>query len=293
MEKIRQALDRAQRERLELQWSRGDIEAAVGGQPGLTARCVPTLEADASAVREPGGPRDRLPEPRATEFVVSAAVLERNRIVAADEASPVAGVFRLLRTQVLQRMREQGWRSLGVTSARPGDGKTTLAANLGVAIAADPRHTALLVDLDLRRPSLGRLFGLEPARGIEDVLRGVAGVGACLARPAGIPNLRLLPARGRSSDSSGAVAGPACQALLAELKTRYTNRIVVVDLPPVLEADDTLTLAPLLDCVLFVVAEGRTAREDVARALGLLRRTPVVGTVLNRSVEAIRSEAYG
>ena len=81
--------------------------------------------------------------------------------------------------------------------------------------------------------------------------------------------------------------------MVSELRDRYLNRIILFDMPPVLEADDAVTLSALFDCLLLVVSEGKTAREDVARALTLVKDTPVIGTVLNRSVEAVYSEAYG
>ena len=81
--------------------------------------------------------------------------------------------------------------------------------------------------------------------------------------------------------------------MVSELRERYADRIVLFDMPPVLEADDAVTLAALFDCLLLVVSEGKTAREDVARALTLVKDTPAIGTVLNRSVEAVYSEAYG
>jgi len=293
MEKIRQALDRARLERAALQ------HHAVAD--GDTARRAPrdgsrTPEAIAPQIGPVGPPSAMASEAQAMavrEFRPDRAVLERNRLVAANGSDLAAQPFRMLRTQVLQRMREHRWQTLGVVSARSRDGKTTLASNLSIAIAADPRHSALLVDLDLRRPGIAPAFGLSPEVGIEDVLLGDARVDSGLIGLSGFPGLRILPAKSAVVGSSSLVAGPACQSLIAELKSGDANRIVVVDMPPLLEADEALSLARVLDCLLFVVAEGRTPREDVARGLGLVRQTPVVGTVLNRSVEAVRTEAYG
>ena len=117
---------------------------------------------------------------------------------------------------------------------------------------------------------------------MAEVLRERSTVDAMMLKPTGMERLRLLPARIDGAEGArGLVARPSCEALLAELKQRYTNRIIVVDMPPLLDNDDALTLAPLCDCLLFVVSEGRTARGDVTRALTLLRETPVLGTVLN------------
>lgn len=287
MEKIRQALDRAQRERLET-LDRGPIEESP---VAALSRIQPRIANPAVADDSPGAAANG--SSVAFGFVPSPEVLEANRIVAGDGQGADSAVFRSLRTQVLQRLRERGWQVVGIASARAGDGKTTLAANLALAIAGDPRYTALLVDLDLRRPSVGRVFGQEVEAGIDDVLTGGMPPERCISRPTPFPGLRLMPARAPVPESSAVLVSPRCQALLAELRSRYLNRIVVIDMPPVLEADDALNVAALVDCVLFVVAEGRTSREDVSRAMRLLSNTPVIGTVLNRSVEAVRSEAYG
>jgi len=288
MEKIRQALDRAQRERAALHPLPAD---EVADTPAPRSGPRPFAAADHEPVT--GRPAAPIALRPAREFAPPAAQLEQSRLVAGDASHPAAAAFQMLRTQVLQRMRSHDWRLLGVASARARDGKTTLAGNLAIAVASDPRHTALLVDLDLRRPRVASAFGASVEHGIDDVLRGEAAPDACFLRPSGVPGLALLPARAGCADSSRLLAAAPCHALLAELKARYVNRVVIVDMPPVLEADEALTLAPLLDAVLFVVAEGRTARDDVARSLHLLRATPVIGTVLNRSIEAIRSEAYG
>lgn len=292
MDRIRQALDRARRER-------GDGVAASPSGTALrqsdapahgagarwtatgVAAAVPAATADAAAA-----------EPRARPFDVSPAVLERNRIVIDNDHAPASRVFGILRTQVLQRMRERGWQTVGIAGARRGAGKTTVAANLASAIARSPRQTALLVDLDLRRPAVASSFGLAPDRGVEDVLGGAHTVPECLYRPRSFDDLVLLPARAPVSAPSEIVAAARCQSLIAELRGRYPDRIVLFDLPPVLEADDVAAIAPHLDCLLLVVAEYQTSRDDVSRALQLLVRTPVVGTVLNRSLEKMTSEAY-
>jgi len=100
-----------------------------------------------------------------------------------------------------------------------------------------------------------------------------------------------LPARSTMHNSSEAIAGRRGRELVAELRNRYPDRIVLFDLPPVLDADDALAFAPLVECGLLVVAEGSTRRENVLRCMELLRMTPIVGTVLNRATDA--SSAYG
>jgi Mrp family chromosome partitioning ATPase len=297
VDKIRQALDRARREREDLE---ADLESAPPDGSSAHERVMPVLvppPAFVPAAPESAGSAEA-PEPDETAgagraFQPDPAALERSRVLAPGASGTTADIFRLLRTQVLDRMRKHGWQTLGVVSARAADGKTTLASNLAISIASDPRYTALLVDLDLRRPAVGAVFGVSVTTGVEDVLRGEAPVEACLLRPTSFNGLRLLPARGSTDGSSTLVAGTGCAAFVKELRSRYANRVIVFDLPPVLEADDAAIVAAQLDCALFVVAEGRTARAEVAKALDLLSHTPVIGTVLNASTALPRARAQG
>jgi protein-tyrosine kinase len=224
-------------------------------------------------------------------FHASADLLESNRIVSVQSPSAAAGAFRMLRTQVLQRMMENNWRSLAIFSPCRDDGKTTTAINLAASLANDHLHTVLLVDFDLKRPSLGAKLGISPKKGTDDLLRGEAEVEECLYHPEGFDRLVLLPARSAMHDSSEALAGRRGRELVAELRSRYPDRIVIFDLPPILEADDALAFAPLVECGLVVVAEGVTRREDLLRCMELLRKTPIVGTVLNKAADA--ASAYG
>ena len=216
-------------------------------------------------------------------FAPPAAVLEANRIVDSGSSSAAAAAFRLLRTQILHRLQEHDWRSLAVLSPGKNDGKTTTAINLAISIANDHRHTVLLVDFDLKRPGIADKLGIAPETGSDDVLRGQARVEDCLYHPENFERLVILPARAAMDNSSEALAGPRCRELVAELRGRYPDRIVLFDLPPVLTADDALAFTPLVESALVVVAEGSTRREELLRCMELLRKTPVLGTVLNRS----------
>jgi Mrp family chromosome partitioning ATPase len=272
MDRIRKALDLAREER---------------------ARPFDTM------VDEPGDPDPkpavRLPAPieytKTRTFEPSPALLESNRIISLSDASTAAAAFRMLRTQVLQRMEEHQWRSLAVLSAGKDDGKTTTAINLSVSLASDERHTVLLVDFDLRRPGVADMLGIAPEFGVDDVLRGAARIEDCLYHPRDFERLVVLPARSPLNNSSEALAGPRCRELVSELRGRYPDRLLVFDLPPILGADDALAFLPLVECGLMVVAEGATKRDDLLRCMELLRKTPVVGTVLNRATDV--ASAYG
>jgi Mrp family chromosome partitioning ATPase len=272
MDRIRKALDLARRER-DLAFDRGaGASRPQEAKPGVRLPAVFQYTITKS-------------------FSPPAALLESNRIIDIASSGPAEAAFRVLRTQVLQRLDEHDWRSLAIFSPSSDDGKSTTAINLAIGLANDHRHTVLLVDLDLKRPAIATKLGINPQRGIDDLLRGEAGVAECLYHPEGFDRLVVLPARGAMEHSSEALAGPRARELMAELRNRYPDRILVFDLPPILGADDALAFAPLVECGLVVVAEGSTRREDLLRCMELLHRTPIIGTVLNRATET--PSAYG
>jgi Mrp family chromosome partitioning ATPase len=224
-------------------------------------------------------------------FTPDPARLEAHRIVDPSGQSPAAAAFRMLRTQVLQRLDENSWRSLAILSPGADDGKTTTAINLAVTLANDRRHTVLLVDADLRRPAIGTALGIPCEFGLDDILRGRARVAQCLHHPEGFERLVVLPAREPLQNSSEALAGPQGRALVAELRARYPERILIFDLPPILGADDALAFLPLIECGLMVVAERATRRTDLLRSMELVRKTPIIGTVVNRATDM--TSGYG
>jgi protein-tyrosine kinase len=272
MDKIRQALDRIREERSQL--SSEQPPAAAG-------------RTDAAGVARPSIPA--VPESftytKTKVFNASQALLESNRILDPRSSDAAASAFRLLRTQVLQRMDPQGFRALAIFSASAQEGKTTIAINLAISIANDQRHSVLLVDFDFKHPSLAARLGLSPDFGADDFLLGNAGIEDCLYHPSGFERLVVLPARNGLLNSSEVLSGPRCRELVAELRNRYPERVLIVDLPPVLSADDALAFAPSIDCGLVVVTEGVTRREDLVRTIELLHKTPLVGTVLNRALD--------
>jgi Mrp family chromosome partitioning ATPase len=206
---------------------------------------------------------------------------ERERILRPDVEGAQGGAYRLLRTQVLRRLDPLQANAIGVFSPGEADGRTLTAINLAIAIAACADRNALLVDLDLRRPAVRQRFGFDLPVGIEHCLQKGTPVHEALVRVAHYERLRLLPATAPVGSSSELLGSAACGRLLEELRSRYANRIVIVDLPPVLHADDALAVSRHLQAGLVVVTEGRTRREDLVRTMRLLVDLPIVGVLLN------------
>lgn len=216
---------------------------------------------------------------------VSPETLTRTRVVNASTPAPAMSAYKLLRTHVLQRLQARGWRTLAVVSPAAGEGKTLTAINLGIALASTRTHTALLVDLDWRRPSVHRYFDYVPKLDVCDYLRGEHPLSDVLVSP-GVSRFTFLPCRAPVPDASehlGSLGG-----FVKELEARYANRIVLFDLPPLLVTDDALSFLPLVDGALLVVEEGKTDRAEVARSLALIGEERLLGTVINRSEQHLR-----
>jgi Mrp family chromosome partitioning ATPase len=210
-------------------------------------------------------------------------VLERERILQPGAPGAAGAAYKMLRTQVLRRLQQLGANSLAILSPTSGAGKTLSAINLAIAIAAEEGRAVLLVDFDLRNPSVNKRLGFAVELGVEDCIEQRRPLQHALVRLAGYERLTVLPARTRLQASSELLADERTADMVVEMRGRYSNRLVIFDLPPVLQADDALAFTRNVQAGLMVVREGHTRRSDVTRAIELLRDLPLVGTALNAS----------
>lgn len=215
---------------------------------------------------------------------------ESQRILPPGAGSgPHGAAYKMLRTQVLRRLEQLGANTLGVMSAQSGEGKTLTAINLAIAIAADPTRTVLLVDFDLRNPNIARRLGHQPSTGVDDCLRTHRPVQEAMFKVAGYERLTILPARERVEHSSELLMSSGTGEAINEMRARYANRVIIFDVPPVLQADDALAFTRHVQAGLLVIGEGKSRRDDVTRTLQLLHDLPFVGTVLNGSREPVKT----
>lgn len=207
-------------------------------------------------------------------------VMEREYIIAGRPDNPAAGLYRTLRAQVLLWLGKTGKRSLAVVSASDNEGRSMTAANLAVALSMDVNQTVLLVDADLRNPGVHKKFGVSPTAGLDDVLRGRAGIEKCLINP-GMERLVLLPARSPLPDGAELLASPQMAQIATEIRNRYRDRVVVYDAPALLGHSDAIGFLPNVEAVLLVVRDGVVGPDEMSRVKELLRDCSVIGAVLN------------
>jgi protein-tyrosine kinase len=221
-----------------------------------------------------------------TQVLTDALVrLQRSHGVVKMDRSALAESFKMLRNQVLQRLRADGHKLLAVTSPRRIEGKSLTAVNLAMSIAADYDSAVLLVDADLASHGLQALFGLEGAPGLSDYLTDDVPIADLLINP-GLPRFVLLPA-GRQAvlNSAELLSTKRAQQLILEMKARYQDRYIIVDLPPLLDTADALAFLPLADTTLVVVEEHSTSLQDMEAMNEMLAPFNLIGSVMSQPRE--------
>jgi len=207
--------------------------------------------------------------------------LRRERIIAAANDDKRVDGYRQLRTQILRTFRENKWRTLAITSPNSQAGKTLTALNLAISLSLEVNHTVMLVELDLRNPSILNKLGIESEYDLIDVVEGKAELSQALINP-GFERLVILPNNGTQKRRSELLSSPAMTKLLNDIIGRYESRLIIFDLPAVLDDDDALVFAPLADATLLVVEDCVSKRADIERTKQLLKGVRLIGTVLNK-----------
>jgi protein-tyrosine kinase len=140
-------------------------------------------------------------------------------------------------------MEEHGWRTLAIVSPVPECGKTVVAINLAISIAHHTNKTAMLVDFDLRKPKIAEYLGLPDGPSLNEVLEGNADASEAFVNP-GMPKLVVMPVARPIRKSAEMLASAKVKQLIRDLRERYKERIVIFDLPPLLNVDDAISVLP-------------------------------------------------
>lgn len=220
-------------------------------------------------------------------------------ITSLNSRSNIAEEFRVIKRPLLKNVSTGAgaaeYRNLiMVTSAVPGEGKSFSAINLALSIAMELDHTVLLVDADVARPSVLNILGLPPAKGLMDVLRsdGEVDLPDVLLRT-NVEKLSVLPAGSPHQRATEMLASDSMNQLLSEIATRYSDRIVIFDSPPLLATTEARVLATHMGQVVMVVEAGRTTQGMVRQALSTIEACPLKLMLLNKTREPGVNGYYG
>jgi protein-tyrosine kinase len=305
MSRIHEALQKAERER----------KSAQPGELSVSELAIPALAGEVTAASIAAGIEPQLPPPISGK-IESGIVSQHPAPVAGRIESGIAGCvaaqwkpdlesmlffdsskhyevgmeeFRTLRSRLFQIREKRPLKSVLVSSAVPGEGKSFVSANLAQAIARQHGRRVLLVDADLRRASLHEYLGTRATPGMSDFLRGTADEDAVLQR--GPMDGLFFIARGTEvTNPAELIANGRCKTLLQQLAPHFDW--IVVDSPPAVPVSDASMLAEHCDGVLLVVRCGSTPFEQAQRAAREFREKAIVGVVLNQATSASGYNGY-
>ncbi|MEO0369828.1 MAG: CpsD/CapB family tyrosine-protein kinase [Pseudomonadota bacterium] len=273
MEKLQNAIKNAREKR--------DTEAKAA--PPSPPPSVDTPQADRS--RSHGGWATLTP------LTLDQRVLTRNRVVTMT-AGQAATSFDILRTKVLLQMREKGWTRLAITSPQPSCGKTTVACNLALGMTRQPDLSAMLFDLDLRRPGVAHTLGYTPQHDICDVLDGMVDFDSQAMRVG--DNLAISMARTSNPDPTSLLLDKSTTEQFDEIEAAYRPDLMIFDLPPLLTGDDTRAFLKNVDCTLLILrAEDSKSSQIDTCEKEIAKYTNVLGMVLNSCRFPDETQGYG
>jgi len=224
---------------------------------------------------------------RLTDQVVKEAqysvqsIIDEKLVVFHQPDSLAAENFKILRSQIIYPSDGKAKRTILVTSALAQEGKTFVTCNLALSIAQGLDPYCLLIDGDLRRPSVHKMLGISSNQmGLADFLVRGGSLGSYLIKT-DITKLTVLPAGHIPRNPAELLTSSNMKSLLKEAKSRYEDRFIVIDSPPVNLASETRDLALSVDAVIFVVRYGKTSRETIQEAIEKIGKERILGVVFN------------
>lgn len=259
------------------------------GRAQIDQRRVPQPPKPVQALKSAAAASETRQEPAAQAF--SKDDLDPDLICYFKPQSFEAEKIKVLRTSILFPEQGEPPRSILVTSAFPGEGKTFMASNLAISIAQGIEEHVLLMDCDLRRSSVHTRFGFGRVPGLAEYLARGTAIDSLLLKSA-IPKLSILPG-GRSVHNPAELLSSRKMAnLIDEVSARYPDRYVIIDSPPPLLTAEANAIARRVDGIVIVVKFGQTPRKAVADMMENFGREKILGAVLNW-VEADSMKYYG
>ncbi len=211
---------------------------------------------------------------------------------AREEKTIVVEEFNKLRSTVIALTKgEKFLNTILVTSTASEEGKSMTALNLAISLAKEQDHTVLLVDTDLRRPSVHKYLDIQPEVGLVHCLRDGLPIEKVLIKT-GVGKLVILPAGEALKDPLDLLSSNRMKEIVQELKDRYPERYVIFDTPPAFPFADAGVLAAYLDATLFVVREGKAGKSDVEKTIEEFKAHNLLGVVYNDARVFMKNPSY-
>lgn len=214
-------------------------------------------------------------------LAVNSKRLNQNRCICINPDAPEVVHYKVLRTRIQHRCQAKGWNTIMITSVLPGEGKTLTSVNLALTFARQFNQTVLLVDCDLLHQNVHKYMGLSSEAGLGHYLMNGTRMKDLIIWPQ-IEKLTLISGGEPIMDSSELLGSPRMASLVSEMKSRYPDRYIFFDVPPLLFSADAITLTPLVDAILIIVESGKTPLPEIQKALDLIPQEKFLGFVLNR-----------
>lgn len=222
-------------------------------------------------------------------LTIEPRVLERNLVITAARTDPAHAAFDVLRTRLVQALSDNGWNRVGITSPTRDCGKTFTAVNLAITLSRYDNFRTILLDMDLRNPSVAKVLGAGATGTMGDYLRGAIPPEAYLRRigPNSLNiggNLAIGLNNRIEPYAAELFQQPKTAEVLEQMQAELNPDVVLFDLPPALAQDDVIAFRPQFDCVLMVIGGGITTAKQVqetVRRIGTDK--PVIGVVLNKA----------
>jgi receptor protein-tyrosine kinase len=306
IEQAARRLEQLQRSGVELPPGRGrEASAAPAGSiteavRRMEAMAAPGTDDLAGVVASPGQTDAGPGAPRSRAVQIDLKRLAAAGFVTVDTPrSQLADEFRVIKRPLLANAQGRSAAPVArgnlimVTSSIPGEGKTFTAINLAMSIAMELDSTVLLVDADVSRPSVLERLGLPPSAGLLDVLSDPAISLSDVLLRTNVERLSLLPAGTPKPQATELLASEAMNRLLEDMATRYSDRVLVFDAPPLLPSTESRVLATHMGQIVLVVEAERTPQASVEQALAAIESCPVVHTILNKVPHSKLAAYYG
>ena len=284
MSKLKKALNKAKKTREE---SHGPEPATAGPDQGAFRSIEPSPSTEPEKPPTTPPPVEPLEDEvhltykRTKVIPVDREQLDKHLIISYSGKHEATERFKILRAQIMEKMKETGGNTLLITSPNPNEGKTLCAINLAVSLSQEVHRTTLLVDADLRSPDIQKIFGLEPTLGLSNYLLGEAELPSLFINP-GIEKLTILPAGPPLPSSTELLGAPRMKSLVIELKSRYRDRFIIIDTSALLTTADPLVMSDSVDGIILVIEAERTTNAQIERSLELLKGKPLIGALMNK-----------